>query len=451
MVRLTKITTRGKRAVVFAACLGLVAAASACSSSSSSSSSSAPAPAATTSAPAATSASASSASPSQTGSVSDFAAYVGGSGKADPSKSPVTIGFVNQQGGPPGQNFPQSTAAANATVKLINAELGGVQGHPVQLATCFIKQSEAEGTTCGQQFVNNKNVLLIADGVETTGNASMYSVLAGAIPVLIGVSANPVDDTGKNVFELDGSGTSAFSSYGTFLRQKYPAAKTAAIAYSNQPGSVPAADAERSTLQKNGFTVQMIPYSATATDLIGPATQMEQADIAVPSCGFVDCPLMAKAIKQISGTKPAISSPLWTFLPPPAYPGGDLPNWIVGEATANLADPSDPGVAAYFTKTAQYGLSHADALSPFAGVAFGNLLLAVKVMNTIPSAQLTRDAITAKLHAYTGSVPLGPPTVDCTGTLIPTEPAACSDQAQFYQYGGKGQWNLLSPWMKPAA
>jgi branched-chain amino acid transport system substrate-binding protein len=445
MVRLTRITTRrGKRAVVFAACLGLIAAASACSSSSSSSTTAQATGGASTSASA-------SASPAQSASVSDFAAYTGGSGKANASLSPVTIGFINQQGGPPGQDFPQSTAAANATVKLINTELGGVHGHPVQLATCFIKQSEAEGTTCGQQFLNDKNVLAIADGIETTGNASMYRVIGGAIPVLIGVSANPADDSAKNVFELDGSQTSAFAAYGTFLRQKYPDAKTAAIAYSNQPGSVPAADAQRSTLQKNGFTVQMIPYSPTATDLIGPATQMEQADIAVPSCGFVDCPVMAKAIKQIGGSKPAISSPLWTFLPPPSYPGGDLPNWIVGEATANLADPSDAGVAAYFAKTAQYGLKHADALSPFAGVAFGNLLLAVKVMNTIPFAQLTRDSLTAKLHAYTGAVPLGPPSVDCTGTLVPSAPASCSQQAQFYQYGGKGQWNLLAPWMKPAA
>src|SRR4051794_31398829 len=32
-------------------------------------------------------------------SVTDYAAYVGGSGKADASKSPVYIGWVNQEGG----------------------------------------------------------------------------------------------------------------------------------------------------------------------------------------------------------------------------------------------------------------------------------------------------------------------------------------------------------------
>lgn len=448
MARYTIITAARrasrKKAVVSAACLGIAAALSACSSSGTTSSSSAAAggaPAASSAAPAA--------SGGSQASITNFASYVGASGKADPSLSPVTIGFLNQQGGPPGQDFPQSTAAAQATVKLINAELGGVHGHPVQLATCFIKQSEAEGTTCGEQFLANKAVKVIVDGIETTGNASMYRVLGGSIPVLIGVSANPADDTAKNVFELDGSQTSAFAAYGIFLRQKYPNAKTAAIAYSNQPGSVPAADAQRDTLQKNGFTVTMVPYSPTATDLIGPATQMEEADIAVPSCGFVDCPLMAKAIQQIGGSKPAISSPLWTALAPTSYPGGDLPKWIVGEATANLAYSADPGVAAYLAKTAQYGLSKANALSPFAGVAFGNLLLAVKVMDTIPFAQITPAAIAARMHAYSGGVPLGPPSVNCTGTLIPATPAVCSEQAQFFQYSGKGAWTLLSSWLKP--
>lgn len=446
MVRLTGIRQRTEtgsrwRAIAFAACLA--AGVAACSSGSSSSSSQ---PA--SSAPAASSAAASSGPAAAGGLVSDYHQYVGGSGKADPSLSPVTIGFLNQQGGPPTQNFPQSTPAANAVVKMINTELGGVHGHPVQLNTCFVKSSEAEGTTCGQQFLNAKGVQVIADGIQATGNASMYSVLKGAIPVLIGVSANPADDTAKNVFELDGSGTSATVAFGPFLRSQYPNGKTIAIAYANQPGALPISVAMKSSFEKSGFTVTMLPYSPTATDLLGPVTQMEQADIAVPACGFVDCPLIAKAISQIHGSKPVLSVPLWTFVPPPAYPGGDLPKWLVGEATANLAYTAAPDVAAYFAKSAQYGLSHADALSPFAGVAWGNILLAVKLMNEIPFAQITPDAVTAKLRAYSGGIPLGPPSINCSGTLFPSAPAACSVSDQFFAYAGGGQWKLLQAWTK---
>src|ERR1700689_791787 len=256
MVRLAGMSRRIRagsrwRVVVVGACV--VIGAAACSSGSSSSSSSAP-PAASSSAPAATSAAATSAaapssaatsaassavaSPSSAGvstasafahSVTNYQQFVGGSGAANPSLSPVIIGWVNEQGGPPSETFPQATLGAEATVKYINTELGGVHGHPVKLSTCFNAAVEAEGTTCGDQVINTKGVEVIAEGLDAVGNASMYGVVNGAISTLVGVSADPADDTGKNVFELEGSGASATVAFGPFLRAQYPNDKTIAI------------------------------------------------------------------------------------------------------------------------------------------------------------------------------------------------------------------------------
>jgi len=455
MVRFTGMSRRipsGSRwrAAAVGACL--LAGAAACSSGSNSSSTSAPA---ATSSAAASSAASSASSPTSAGtstaaafagSVTNYQQYVGGSGAANPSLSPVTIGWVNEQGGPPSETFPQATLAAQATVKLINSQLGGVHGHPVQLSTCFIAAVEAQGTTCGDQMVNTKGVEVIAEGIDAVGNASMYGVVNGAISTLVGVSADPADDTGKNVFELEGSGVSATVAFGPFLRAQYPNDKTVAIAYQNLPGAVPISQAIQKSAQQAGFTVTMIPYSSTATDLIAQATQMEQAQITVPDCGFVDCPLMAKAMSEIGATKPALSVPLWTDLPGVAFPGGDLPHWIAGEATANLASTQDPGVAAYDQAIEANGLSAANAINPFSGIAFGSLLLATKVMNEIPFSSLSPSAITAKLKAYTGPIPLGPTTINCTGTLYPADPNSCSDYDQFYEYLGHGQWKLLEGW-----
>lgn len=451
MVRLAGMSRRvraGSRWRIAAAGAVLVAGAAACSSSSSSTqAASSPAASAPASSVASSPAVAATTGSGATGGVTDFVQYTGGkAGPADNSLSPVTIGWVNEQGGPPSQTFPEATRAAQATVKYINTSLGGIQGHPVQLATCFIVTSEAQGTTCGQQMENTKGVEVIAEGIDAIGNASMYSVLGGSIPTLVGVSADPADDTGKNVFELEGGGTSATVAFGPFMRKQFPSAKTVAIAYQNLPGAVPISQAIQKSAQANGFTVTMLPYSSTATDLTGTATQLENADIMVPDCGFVDCPLMAKALASIGATKPAISVPLWTDLPGKAYPNGDLPQWIAGEATANLADQTAPDVAAYFKAIEGAGLAQADAISPFAGVAFGSLLLAAKVMNQIPSASLSPSAVSAALKAYKGPIPLGPTTIDCSGTLFPKDTNACSDYDQFYQYSGHGQWKLLEGW-----
>jgi branched-chain amino acid transport system substrate-binding protein len=455
MVRLTGMSRRipgGSRwrIAVVGACLvaGAAACSSGASSSSSSSASTAPTSAASTAASATASPSSAGTSTASAfaGSVTNYPGYVGASGAANSSLSPVTIGWVNEQGGPPSETFPQATLAAQATVKFINSQLGGVHGHPVQLSTCFIAAVEAQGTTCGDQMVNTKGVEAIAEGIDAVGNASMYGVVNGAIPTLVGVSADPADDTGKNVFELEGSGTSATVAFGPFLRSQYPNDKTVAIAYQNLPGAVPISQAIEKSAKASGFTVTMIPYSSTATDLIAQATQMEQAQLTVPDCGFVDCPLMAKALSEIGGSKPALSVPLWTDLPGAAFPGGDLPHWIAGEATANLASTQDPGVAAYDKTIEANGLSAVNAINPFAGIAFGSLLLAVKLMDEIPFSSLSPAAVTAKLKSYTGSIPLGPTSINCSGTLYPADTNSCSDYDQFYEYEGHGQWKLLEGW-----
>jgi branched-chain amino acid transport system substrate-binding protein len=439
----------GWRIVAIAAVL-VAGGAAACSSSSSPSSStpatSAPATSATaTASPSASSLGTSPAS-AYSGSVTNYQKYVGASGAANSSLAPVTLGWVEEQGGPPNESFPQATAAAEATVKYINADLGGVDGHPLKLSQCYIAAVEAQGTTCGDQMVNTKGVEAIVEGIDAVGNASMYGVVNGTIPTLIGVSADSADNTGKNVFELEGSGTSATVAFGPFLRDQYPSDKTVAIAYQNIPGAAPISEAIEASAKASGFTVSMIPYPDTASDLIEQATQMEQAQIQVPDCGFVDCPEIAKAMTEIGDTKPAISVPLFNSLPPTAYSTGDLPHWIVGEATANLETQADPGVAAYYKTIEAEGLSATDTANAFSGVAFGSLLFAVKIMDEIGYSGLSPAAVTAKIKSYIGPLPLGPASINCTGKLYPADTNVCSDYDQFYQYEGKGQWKLLEGW-----
>ena len=137
----------------FAAVAAAVLAAAGCSSSSSSST----AATSTSSAPA-------SSLPASTGtggqgaqSVTNYLTYTGGkAGTADKSLPPVYIGCVNQQGGQTAVRPAGHRTARRSAVNYVNAELGGVGGHPIQLKTCFIASAEEEGTACGQKFLANK-------------------------------------------------------------------------------------------------------------------------------------------------------------------------------------------------------------------------------------------------------------------------------------------------------
>ena len=125
-------------------------------------------------------------------SVTDYLSYVGGkSGAANSSLAPVTIGYVNEQGdaNPPG---PLASDGAQMAVNYINKELGGVDGHPLKLDTCFTT-TEEQGTTCADQFLANKSLPLIATGGVAVGAQSFFNTLQGKIPVIDGVAVTPFD------------------------------------------------------------------------------------------------------------------------------------------------------------------------------------------------------------------------------------------------------------------
>jgi branched-chain amino acid transport system substrate-binding protein len=379
--------------------------------------------------------------------VLDYQAYVGGKGKAKANLAPVTIGFINQQGGPPNVNRPQATSVIRAGVKMVNAELGGIKGHPLRLNECFVAEAEEEGVRCGQQLLNDRAVKAILLGFLVNGNQSLYATLKGAKPVIGGVTATAADPTARNAFFLNGSQTSVLGPFGTYPNRFLKNVKTVAIVYPNQPGADTAAFALRKAMQQVGRRVTMIATPPLATDLLGAATQASSADMIVPALGFTECVPFARAWDQIRYSKPVLSTPLCTAIPKGAYAGGDLPKWTFGiaQTLVNL-----PGAQAklFLKKGLQYGTTVNDMLWVFSEIAWEELLATVKIMNSIPYAKLTPATISAGFRAFKGPLILAAPEVSC-GKVSPGEPAVCGNQTQFYNYLGQGKWKAASGWLKP--
>ena len=379
--------------------------------------------------------------------VLNYSTYVGGTGKANPKLAPVTLGWINGQGGPPNFNFPQSTSVVEAGVKMVNTELGGIHGHPVKLNECFIAQAEEEGVRCGQQMVNDKSVKVILTGGVFVGNQSIYATVKGTIPYIGVVAAGPADSTAKNAYFLNGSQTSVLGPFGTYTKRFLPKVKTVTIVYPNQPGADTAAFALRKAMQQVGLSVNLIATPQLATDLLGPATQASSSDMIIPALGFTDCVPFARALDQIHYSKPVLSTPLCTFIPPQAYASGDLPHWTYGIAQT-LVNLRSPQSTLYLKKGLQYGTTVPNMLWVFAEGAWEELLATVKIANQIPLAKLSPVTMAAGFKAFRGPLVMGAPEVAC-GKVSPGEPAACGNQTQFYNYTGHGIWKAVSAWLKP--
>ncbi|MGH2851756.1 MAG: ABC transporter substrate-binding protein, partial [Solirubrobacteraceae bacterium] len=248
------------------------------------------------------------------GAVTNYPKYVEAkkTGAASKSLSPIQVGFVNQQGGAVviGANATNGTELA---VAYANAQLGGIDGHPIKLDTCFIASSEAEGTTCGQKFLSIKGLSVIDEGAVATGIQSLYRTLGGARPVIAGVATTPVDDVQQHAAILFGDGTHVLAPYATYAKSVLHA-KTVADIYENEPGIVPDVQAQIAALKEDGITVTSAAYPPTETDVITPLTTAKaaSADMVIVNTDANGCVNMANALTQVGITDPKkiVANPL---------------------------------------------------------------------------------------------------------------------------------------------
>jgi branched-chain amino acid transport system substrate-binding protein len=381
--------------------------------------------------------------------VTDYLKYVDGkAGKADSSLPPVTIGWINQQGGQQAIG-PLATAGAEMAVKYINAELGGVDGHPLALKTCFITSAEEEGKTCAQQLLADKSVQVIDEGAVAIGIQSFYSTIAGAKPVIVGVAVTPVDSVQKNAVIMFGDVTHVLGPFGTYATQVLHA-KTAALVYPNISGITDGATAIYNSLKSAGVSVKKVAYDESSTDLIGPLTSAgaSSADMVIPYSDSSGCVNLAKGLKQlgITDAKKIVSAPLCLNGQVAAGLGGDFPIWTYAIASSLYGDPTDPGMAPYMKVAAKYS-TPANAPDPWNIVSFAQVLTTARYLNQLGYGKATPDNILAKAKAFTGPVALGAPSLACG--KYPSAPAVCNDRAQFFEYHGKHVFKKVAAWLQP--
>jgi len=444
--------SRLRLAGVAAIAVAALAAAGCSSSSSSSSSSSTP-----------TSSSSSTSSPTATGagtggqgaqSVTNYVQYVGGTaGAANKSLAPVYIGYVNQQGGPTAVGL-LATAGAQMAVNYANAELGGIDGHPIQLVTCFIASAEEEGTVCAQKFLANKKIDVVELGGVAIGVQSFFSTLGSSIPVIDGVAATPIDAVQPNAVILFGDATHILAPFGTYARDVLHA-KTAALVYpSDNAGIATGAAAVKAGLQQAGISVKAVGYPESQTDLTSVLTAAgaQTADLVIPYSDTAGCVNLAKSLQTLGITNPKkiLSAPL--CLNGQVISGlGDWPHWTYSIASSLYGDTTDPGMLTYMSVAQKYS-TPADAPDPWNIVDFGQTLTTIKIMNEVGYANLSPAGILAKAKAFTGPQALGAPALDCG--KYSNAPGVCNDRIQFFEYDGgvtkgKPDWIKMAGWLQP--
>lgn len=386
---------------------------------------------------------------STAGEVTNYLTYTGGtSGAANKSLSPVTIGFVNDQGGVV-NSYPYVSDGVQAAVTYVNDYLGGVDGHPLQVSSCYIATAEEEGRTCGLQMVDNSKIPLVIFGSVSTGDQSFIAIDNGKTPVIEANALGFADPTAKNFYIYDGSSFTSLGGAAAYVKMAH--LKTVAVVYPSSSATAGAAEAIESSLKAAGATVKEVGYDPTSTDITAAmvAAGASTADLVVPVAATTSqCVASAKALDSlgVTGSKVLTFSSV-CFTNAVASAVGSTPDWLLSSSQALPTITTEPDIEAYDADIEKVGVSAATAEQFDTSTGWADVMTAVKFLNAAGGASATATTVAAQAKAFTGPMALGNATDNCG--VNPQQAALCGDQIRIFQYLGGDNWKSLSGWLTP--
>ena len=386
------------------------------------------------------------------GFITNFVQYVDGKpGSANPKLAPALLGWSsNDTGGTVVSVGPEASAAAELAVNWINKYADGIDGHPLKLDECIVKNTEEEGLACAQGFLNNKKVPAISYGALSVGAQTIDHTVNGKKPIIQGFSLNNTDVITPSMYVLFAPGPFAVYPIAQFAKQ-YIHAKSAAIIYPAEAGLLENAQGLKLTDTAAGITSKLVSFSPTTTDLTGALTAAGAQTAGYVMLDITDasqCLAAVKAVTQLGidpnkvvqfdqCDQPTIKS---------QYPGGDYPHYA--SQLSQTGDPlikSPTGVAMLKAFTA-FG-AQANINDDWYSGMWGQILTIAKFYNEIGYDKLSPATVTAKVKAFKGPLLEGGQLLQCG--KYKAVPAACSDGGYFFRYQGAGKWTRVSGWTEP--
>jgi branched-chain amino acid transport system substrate-binding protein len=116
--------------------------------------------------------------------------------------STVKIGLINPEGGS-AISQPEDRQAAQAATDYVNANLGGIAGHKIELVVCKEQEDVATATACANQMVQDKVAAVV---VTTTGQGqAMVPIITKAgIPYVTVSGASTAELTSPDAYSWTG-------------------------------------------------------------------------------------------------------------------------------------------------------------------------------------------------------------------------------------------------------
>lgn len=351
------------------------------------------------------------------------------------SGEPITLGMINQETGATGA-FPELSRANLAALEFVNAELGGVDGRPLELTVCDTEFSPAGSQACAQQFVEEGAVAVLGGldifgtGIEVLEDNGIPYV--GGIPISDASAKNPIS------FQFSGGSWGASLAFADYAAKELGAERVSIMFADFGPIREAAEYGERALEALGVDEVKMVPMPLAGADFDPLMTAANDID---PDAIF--------ALTADTGCVPTFQSAANLGVTADIFiTGGCAAPKIIDAAGTDIVegrifntegpvnpDAPLPDSAAYFAIMARYG-EEGDAIS--AGtVSFRSFMDLYMAMREIGAENLTPQSIVDYLRAAKDVPSFNGHPYTCDGKQIAGLPAICAPQQILARWQGE--------------
>lgn len=359
------------------------------------------------------------------------------------SGEPIRIGTINQETGAAGA-FPELTQADRAAVRLVNEELGGVDGRPLELITCDTKFSPAGSQACAQQMVD-EDVVAVVGGIDVFGDG-ITTLEQNGIPYVGGIPVSFPSVRSPLSFQFSGGSWGAMLGFTDYAIRELDAKKVS-ILHGDFGPITDAAAYGRRALEAAGVEVRLIAMPLVGADFLPLVTTANEnsPDAIVVLTADTGCVPTMQAAADLGVTAPVFLTGACAA-PKIVSDAGDAAEgrYFNVEGPIRPDDP-DADTALYNAVIERYG-EGLDA--PGAGtVSFRSLMNLYLVMRELGADGITRESIAEAFRSAEETPSFMGHPYTCDGEQFEGLPALCAPQQIIARYTD-GTLEQVSDWIQ---
>ena len=343
--------------------------------------------------------------------------------KADGSRAPVTVGFLNEQQG--AVAFPTFGAGAQAARRYLDGH-GGIDGRPLKFLDCYTDGSTAAAVACANRFVT-AHVPVVLEGISIGSDAAV-PILAGAGIPLVGHTAfGNVQSNSRDAFFF-GAATGAYDVVPLeVMKHDLHLSSVTYMAGTNAQDRGFVADDSRPAARSLGLKYQAIYYNGTSPNFqstVGSAiaTGAQAIFFTAPE---PTCTSLVAAARTLSYKGPIFAGSCSAFIKADGkqangvFTASDL---FVPDDTKGVPAAAKKQLATYEKAMNAYAPQYTNG---FAQDTFSSTMDLATALRTIHGAVDAASVLKALRHIDGQKSFMGQP-LDCNGKQWPGERAACA-------------------------